>query len=155
MERYSYHGYSVSRNGHIYNFFNEPVPIKKDGTVKLTYNGKKHVLSAGRIVYEAVTGTETGRRYVIEFIDGDPTNCSFSNIRAIPRKEYFQGKEWSTQKLSPAEKENIGKIYYDGEHGYTQIDLANKFGVSLNLIEKILKTYREKHGIKSQLEKKG
>lgn len=144
---FEYHGYYADKNGNIYDCFGDPVPVQKNGTVRLTFDGTKHNISAARVVYEAVSGEKGERKYVLEFKDGNKNNISYSNIRAIPRKEYFKGREWSTQKLSRADKERMCVIYYSDDNAFTQPELAKKFGVSLNLTEKILNQYRLDHHI--------
>lgn len=142
-----YYGNQVYEDGRIYNAIGDKIAIK-DGIVRLYINGKKRTLLAGRVVYEAFTGKEIPKGYVIKFRDGDKNNASYQNVEVIDRKTFFDGHVWEC-KFTKEEKEQIRKEYdatNPKQHGFKRgnerpsyVDLAKKYGCSKSTIIKIIK----------------
>lgn len=133
---YEYYGYGVVKSGKIYDAFGDEVPLMKNGTVRITLlDGQMHCLSAGKIVYEAITKTDLGRKYVVKYKDGNKLNPAFDNIEVISRKEYFKDHEWNGR-LSKEEREELCNSYYIKRPTFTE--LALQYNTTSEAIQDIL-----------------
>lgn len=63
--------------------------LNKQGNVEvsLNKNGKSCGKMLGRLVYEAFSGQELTKDDVIIYLDGDKTNCDYSNLAVVSRSE--------------------------------------------------------------------
>jgi hypothetical protein len=77
--------------------------------------------------------------------DGDKSNCKLDNLEIVTNGENrahsyrVLGVKPNGQKVTPEQRDEIRDIYSAG--GVFQSDLADKFGVSQQLISKILRGY--------------
>ena len=63
--------------------------VNKQGNVEVSLNkkGKSCGKMLGRLVFEAFSGQELTKDDVIIYLDGDKTNCDFSNLAVVSRSE--------------------------------------------------------------------
>ena len=149
---YDYYKNRVTESGKIYNALGRELPVRKNGTVSVTINGRKHVFTAGRIVYEAVTGvkmtdpdnTGNARTFVISFKDGNKANPSMDNLIVLSRAEYFEGHKWGTEKFSKEIKQAIVNDFKaTGADHVSYRKLAKKYNCSTSFVRICLKKDRE------------
>ena len=108
------------------------VKTNKSGNLEVSLNkgDKRHGKMLGRLVYEAFSGRKLTKDEVVIYLDGDKTNCDFSNLAVVSRSERermaYENGEKSCRKFD----------FYGEELTVRQI--AEKTGMKQSIIEQRL-----------------
>ena len=136
--------YEVARDGQVRSLYWDPPHAmtphwSSDGrflVVGLRRNGAPRPTTLARMVAGAFLPPPPDSRHVIEFKNGDRTDCRASNLRWAPRRCLNPARS-----LTPAQVRQIRKALSRGVPGK---DLAKRFGVGVMVISNIRtgRTYR-------------
>lgn len=124
-------------------------------SITFTENGiiRRKKVNPSRIMFEMYSGKHLPKMTSIVFLDGNPANIAFKNLRTKERNVV----SWGERRFTYEEAENIRKDYFSrplrknqfdsnsGEY-LSQRDLAEKYGCSVSTIEKVINGtyYKEK-----------
>lgn len=125
-----FENYEISNQGRIrpkIRYLSTKVNKQGNLEVSLNKNGKSCGKMLGRLVYEAFSGKKLTKDDVIIYLDGDKTNCEFSNLKAISRSERER------MAYEKGEKECRKFDYYGEELTIRQI--AEKTGIKQATLE--------------------
>ena len=108
------------------------VKTNKQGNLEVSLNksGKSCGKMLGRLVYEAFSGQELTKDDVIIYLDGDKTNCDYSNLAVVSRSERER------MAYERGEKECRKFDFYGEELTVRQI--SEKTGMKQSIIEQRL-----------------
>ena len=147
---FDYYGYQVCRTGDI---------LRKDRVTgewcelksyHFTYPGshvtmwigdkQKKVMKA-KLIYELFSGETLYRSVVLQFRDGDKTNCAFENLYTISRKEFASREaDYNKKKLDDTELKELKKLRK--KRKVSLRSLSQIYGCSLKVIQKALHDIR-------------
>lgn len=108
------------------------IKTNKSGNLEVSLNkgDKRHGKMLGRLVYEAFSGEKLTKDDVIIYLDGDKTNCDFSNLAVVSRSERER------MAYENGEKECRKFDFYGEELTVRQI--SEKTGMKQSIIEERL-----------------
>lgn len=154
--------YAVSSEGRVYSFNRMSLmnahKSKKDGllSLRLKYNKEDQKFILGRLV-ASLFKTNPENKKMLSYKDGNPSNCSVSNLewvthkelmqRAVEKGSYFHfGSKGSNAKLSDEDVEYIRSHYKKGDREFNAVKLGEKFGVCSSTIYNIIDkfTFKDK-----------
>lgn len=118
-----YEDYEVSTYGRVKSYkYNNPILLRQDTrcgykSVVLSKNGKTKHFTIHELVYFTFSGLQKEPNKIIDHIDGNKENNSFSNLRYISQSEnanaslYIQNNKDNRCKSVLAYKENYSKVF--------------------------------------------
>lgn len=152
MQEVDFLGYKILEDGTIIGLNGKPMAYNK--TIQLTTDkNKTQSFSYARLVYWAFHQDFdfNNHKFCVRHKDSDETNNNINNLYISDKKDYLWGENHKKSKLTEEEVEEIRKLYFIGEEDnkgnglnnpkrkYSYRKLAEKFGVSHNLIKQIVK----------------
>lgn len=155
-------GYKVYKNGRILGIHGKEINKNKQIKVKWGINGKKRFVSYARFVYYAFNFKNfnfNDMAIVIKHKNGDKNDYSIDNLIAVKRKDYNQGENNVSAKLTDEQVEEIKRLYSRDSEVRTDLNdpmakisyrkLAEQYGVSHTTIRGIVKgQFRNKDNYK-------
>lgn len=151
MKQIELYGYKVFENGTILGLNGKPMNFNK--TIELSINGNSKAVSYARFVYYAFNRDFDYKNYsyCVKHKDNDITNNNINNLYITNEREHLHRENNMKSKLTDEEIKEIKKLYFIGEEDnkgngknnpfkkYSYRKLADKFGVSHNLIKQVVK----------------
>ena len=159
MKQVDLYGYKVLENGTILKLNGKPMAFHK--TIQMLIDNEIKSVSYARVVYYAFnqdTFDFNNHSFCVKHKDNNPKNNAIDNLYISDEKEYLWGKKHKKSKLTDEEVDEIRRLYFIGEEDnkgnglnnptrkYSYRKLAEKFGVSHNLIKQIVKGECRKNG---------
>lgn len=153
-----YMGYDIYADGNIISPKNHKLSIAKNGTVGINMVGqdgisKKHMIVAGRMVYEAFSGYRLDKNTPLCYVDGNKQNIRIENLYVQSRRKYFSDTK-KHMKFSEEQCIEIRNLYKNSETYDTMeiagsypslMTMAKQFNCGISTMQKILgKSYKER-----------
>lgn len=158
MKQVELFGYKIFENGTILALNGKPMKFNK--TITLSVNKKLKKVSYARFVYYAFNKDFdfNNHSYCVKHKDNDFSNNNINNLYITNKKEDIRGENHKMAKLTDKQVEEIKELYRKGQEKDRDINtnspnrrisyrkLADKYGVSHNLIRGIIKgNFRNKN----------
>lgn len=137
-----WYGLKVCDDGSISDLRGRPKTAGRNGLISVTLSGGSYAqFKRERIIYMAFSDEKLDGNSIIEFINGDTGDFSFSNLRRISLAEYRRKTDFkSMSRLFTAD--DVLRILdglRDKPAGMSQKDFAEKSGISLTTLKKMIK----------------
>ena len=154
MHKIDLFGYTICDNGTILAQNGKPISYRK--TIQIKINGKTQSVSYARLVYYAFNQDEfdfQNHSYIVRHRDEkcEPLNA-LSNLYLTNKREYLDRDNNKRAKLSHKDITEIRRVYLeckdnkDKNYPFKKVSyrkLAEKYGVSHNLIKEIINGNRK------------
>lgn len=151
MKKIKLYGYEIYEDGTIISLSGKPMAYSK--TIDLTINGKSRSVSYARIIYYAFHPDFdfNNHSYTVKHKDKNIKNNHIDNLYITNEKIHLRGENNKKSKLTDKEAEEIRRIYFKDKiensdknknNPFKKVSyrkLAEKYGVSHNLIKNIIK----------------
>lgn len=155
--------YKVYEDGRIFGVHGKQINKNKQIKIKWGINGDKKNVSYARFVYYAFNYKNfdfDNKNIIIKHKNGDENDYNINNLIAVERKDYNQGENSASAKLTNEQAEEIKRLYGKNMNVRSDLNdpkakisyrkLAEKYGVSHTTIRGIIKGYfRNKDNYKS------
>lgn len=156
VRKFMYYGYALYTNGTIIGIRGTQLKRSERKILSILItdengNTRRKTVIAARVLYELYYNVKLRRDQSIGYRDDDSSNISIENLY-IYKRNSPEDKSFSMRKklLSQEQTEEILRLYSNadghcnsqwnkGPNDYTIRDLANKFSVSINTIQNVLR----------------
>lgn len=152
-EQVFYEGYRFTLKGTVYKGA-ELLKIRKCNNgrsyVYIVIGGKRYQTHLAKMIYLFFGGEKSVdfRKYIIQYLDGNPDNCSYDNLFLVPKTANLKCKQRKRKKISYEDVQKIRAAYkppgkHINQHNKDKAqksirDLAKEYRCSKNVIQRIV-----------------